>query len=105
MRILGGYCFKSLHSQPLELFRFFGLSSSVRLSDFQILMSDEFGSAYAAVLLRDLVLTELGDLTGQGALNAGIDPKLIWIAICKAQNVPMDRWQGLNKKPRDRHAD
>jgi len=40
----------------------------VRLSEFQTLMADEFGSEYAAVLLRDLVLTEIGDMTGQGAL-------------------------------------
>ena len=57
----------------------------MRLSEFQTLMADEFGSEYAAVLLRDLVLTELGDLTGQGALEAGLEPKEIWQAICKAQ--------------------
>jgi hypothetical protein len=55
-------------------------------------MADEFGSEYAAVLLRDLVLTEFGDLTGQLALEAGMEPKEIWQAICKAQNVPKERW-------------
>jgi hypothetical protein len=68
-------------------------------------MADEFGSEYAAVLLRDLVLTDLGDLTGQKALEAGLEPKEIWMAICMAQNVPKDRWHGLNKKPRNRHAE
>jgi hypothetical protein len=77
----------------------------VRLSDFQTLLADEFGSEYAAVLLRDLSLTELGDLTGQKALDSGIEPKAIWQAICLAQNVPAERWHGLNKKPRDGHAE
>jgi hypothetical protein len=77
----------------------------VRLSEFQTLMADEFGPEYAAVLLRDLVLTDLGDLTGQKALEAGLEPKEIWREICKSQNVPKDRWHGLNKKPRNRHAE
>ena len=77
----------------------------MRLSDFHTLMADEFGPEYAAVLLTDLALTELGDLTGQKALAAGIEPKEIWQAICKAQNVPVERWQGLNKKPKNRHAE
>ncbi len=77
----------------------------MRLSDFHTLMNDEFGPEYAAVLLRDLALTELGDLTGQKALAAGLEPKEIWQAICRAQNVPIERWQGLNKKPRNGHAE
>lgn len=77
----------------------------MRLSDFHTLMADEFGLEYAAVLLTDLALTELGDLTGQKALAAGIEPKEIWQAICKAQNVPVERWHGLNKKPKNRHAE
>ncbi len=77
----------------------------MRLSDFQTLMANEFGAAYAAVLLRDLALIELGDLTGQKALDAGFDPREVWESICKAQNVPKERWHGLNKKPKDRHAE
>lgn len=77
----------------------------MRLSDFQTLMTNEFGAAYAAVLLRDLALIELGDLTGQKALDAGFDPREVWESICKAQNVPKERWHGLNKKPKDRHAE
>jgi len=78
---------------------------NVRLSDFHTLMTDEFGAEYAAVLLRDLALTEFGDRTGEIALADGEEPKAIWLAICKAQAVPQARWTGLNKKPKDRHAD
>ena len=77
----------------------------VRHSDFQILMNDEFGAEYAAVLLRDLALIEFGDLTGNKALEAGFEPKSIWLAICKAQGIPEERWLGLNKKPKDKHAE
>jgi len=77
----------------------------VRLSDFQTLIVDEFGAEYAAVLLRDLALTEYGDRTGSKALADGEEPKGIWLAICKAQAVPESRWTGLNKKPKNRHAD
>jgi len=77
----------------------------VRHSDFHVLMEDEFGKDYAAVLLRDLVLTEIDDLTGNQALAQGIDPKEIWLAICRAQEVPESRWLGLNKKPNTEHAE
>ena len=60
-------------------------------------MNDEFGAAYAAVLESDLVLTELADRTGKQCLAAGVDPKEVWVAICKASNVPEARWHGLNK--------
>lgn len=81
-----------------------GVSSSlsrvlfVRLSQFQQLMSDEFGDAYAQVLLNDLVLTELHDLTGQAALISGESPKAVWLAICRASGVPKSRWHGFDKK-------
>ncbi len=71
------------------------------MSDFQTLMQNEFGVEYAAVLLSDLALTELGDLTGEEALRQGIDPKDIWLAICRAQDIPEERWLGLNKKPKE----
>lgn len=77
----------------------------VRLSKFQELMNDEFGEPYAAVLVRDLALTELNDRTGEVALADGEDPKDVWAAICKAAGVPKDRWHGLNKLSKNRHAE
>ena len=77
----------------------------MRLSDFHTLMNEEFGAEYAAVLLRDFALTEYSDRTGSQALSDGEDPKGIWLAICKAQAIPPARWTGLNKKPKNRHAD
>ena len=77
----------------------------MRLSQFQELMNDEFGSEYAAVLLRDLALTELSDLTGAKALAGGEDPKNVWLAICKVTGVPKERWHRLNKNTKKGHAD
>ena len=53
----------------------------MKLSQFQDLLNDEFGVAYAAVLLKDLVLQPLADRTGQQCLDDGDDPKAVWLAI------------------------
>jgi hypothetical protein len=65
-------------------------------------MHDEFGVDYSQVLIRDLALTELDDRTGKACLDAGEDPKDVWLAICAATGVPKERWHGKpkkNKKP------
>ncbi|MEN9706480.1 MAG: hypothetical protein RIS31_46 [Actinomycetota bacterium] len=60
-------------------------------------MSDEFGAAYAAVIETDLVLTELQDRTAKQCMEAGEDLREVWLAVCRANNVPQSRWHGLNK--------
>jgi hypothetical protein len=77
----------------------------MRLSRFKELMNDEFGASYAAVILKDLVLGELGDKTGEVAIADAVDPRLVWFAICRATGVPVERWQGLNKTTKKRHAE
>lgn len=67
-------------------------------------MADEFGSQSEA-LIRDLALFELGDKTAMTLLAEGVDPKLIWLAICQAQQVPKQRWTGLDKKAKKQHAE
>ena len=73
----------------------------MRLTKFNQLMAEEFGEAYAAILMADLVLGSLGDKTGSQLIAAGEDPRLVWLAICEAQSVPKERWHGRNtpKKP------
>ena len=77
----------------------------MRLSKFFELMNDEFGSQYSDVLMRDLVLSELGERSPSKAIEAGLDPKDVWFAICRAENVPQSRWHGLNKNTKKRHAE
>ena len=77
----------------------------MRLSKFKELMNEEFGDRYASVLFSDLVLRELGDRTADSCIADGEDPKDVWLAICKAENVPQERWHGTNKNTKKRHAD
>ena len=77
----------------------------MRLSRFKELMNEEFGESYAAVLFRDLVLRDLADRTGEACIRDGEDPKDVWLAICKAENVPEVRWHGANKNTKKRHAE
>lgn len=73
----------------------------MRLSKFSELMADEFGMAYAQVIIDDLVLGELGDRTAAEAIKAGDDVRLVWQAICAANGVPKERWHGKAKlKPK-----
>lgn len=75
------------------------------MSEFKVRMVDEFGARYAAVIEQDLVLSELGDRTAKQALTAGADPREVWLAVCLANGVPKDRWLGVNKNPKKRHAE
>lgn len=61
-------------------------------------MDDEFGQAYAAVILNDLALQTLSDRTGKACLDAGEDPKAVWLAICQTVGVPEERWHGKPAK-------
>jgi hypothetical protein len=74
----------------------------MKLSQFNDLMTDEFGAAYAQVISRDMVLSSLGDQTAAVALAAGENPKLVWLALCEANGVPKERWAGKPqpKKPK-----
>jgi hypothetical protein len=54
-------------------------------------MDEEFGPVRAAALAQDHVFTELGGRTVDGALEAGIDTKRVWTAVCAAFDVPEER--------------
>ena len=77
----------------------------MRLSQFHELMADEFCKAHSEVIVRDFALLELGDKTAATLLAQGEDPKQIWLAICRAQQVPIERWNGLDKKAKKQHAE
>ena len=77
----------------------------MRLSEFKILLRDEFGAQYGAVVERDLVLGEMADRIAKEALAQGEDPRDVWLALCRAAGVPKDRWLGLNKNAKKRHAE
>ncbi|THJ64896.1 DUF3046 domain-containing protein [Arthrobacter echini] len=72
----------------------------MRVSDFWRLMDDEFGESYSRTLARDLVVDRLGDRTAAEALDDGVDPKAVWVAVCSTQDVPRERWLGRDIAPR-----
>ncbi len=73
------------------------------MSEFQLAVADEFGEAYGAVLTRDLVLEEVGGRTAEQAIAAGENTRAIWLALCRATEVPPERWYGVGiREPKKR---
>ena len=70
----------------------------MRLSEFWLAMADEFGDAYGRVLAHDLVHSAVGGLTADQAIAAGVPPRQIWLALCDAQDVPMNRRYGVGQR-------
>jgi hypothetical protein len=70
----------------------------VRLSEFRLAVSDEFGEAYGRVLTNDLVLGDVGGQTAEQAIKAGVDPRAIWLALCDASDVPAERRYGVGQR-------
>ena len=74
----------------------------MRVSEFWTLVDDEFGRAYGRSLAADQVLLALEDRTPVQALDAGVDPKVVWLALCDAMDVPEQRRLGRDRAPRRR---
>lgn len=68
----------------------------MRISEFRALAHEEFGRPLAETLVRDLVLAPF-DTTAAGALDAGEDPRTVWLALCEAMEVPADRRLGRDR--------
>ncbi|MBF6073537.1 DUF3046 domain-containing protein [Nocardia beijingensis] len=64
----------------------------MRLTEFQELLHTEFGVARGDALLTDHVIPALGGRTGADAIEAGIDPRDVWRALCAEFDVPRTRW-------------
>lgn len=75
----------------------------VRLSEFQLAIADEFGEAYGSVLTHDLVLEEVGGRTADQAIAAGESVRAVWLALCRAMDVPPQRWYGVGVREPKKH--
>ena len=71
----------------------------MKLSEFKLALTTEFGGAYGRVIAHDLVLRELGGRTADEALAAGLQPRAVWLALCREADVPQDRWHGVGVRP------
>jgi len=76
----------------------------VRHTQYRTLMDDEFGRMRADSLHTDLALSALGSQTPEQALEAGYDPREVWLAVCDATGVPEERRLGIDKRPAQRSA-
>ncbi len=70
----------------------------MRLSEFWLAVSDEFGEGYGRILTRDLVLEEVGSRTAEQAIKAGVSVRSIWLALCRAMDVPPERQYGVGQR-------
>ncbi|HWM14998.1 MAG TPA: DUF3046 domain-containing protein [Microbacterium sp.] len=68
----------------------------MRRSEFSRAVEEEFGSRGSS-LTTDLVLASLGDRTAVQALDAGVPPREVWLALCVAADVPPERRYGVGR--------
>lgn len=68
----------------------------MRRSEFERAVVAEFG-ARAGALMSDLVLPTLGDRTAKQAMDAGMPPREIWLALCAETDVPPERRYGAGR--------
>jgi hypothetical protein len=67
----------------------------MRLSEFWTAMGDEFGESYGRTLAHDLVL---GGEVAEQAIAKGVGAREIWLALCRASDVPENRWYGVGQR-------
>jgi hypothetical protein len=70
----------------------FRYGCTVRLTEFRELLVEEFGQIRGDSILVDHVITGIDGLTGAEAIEAGVDPREVWRALCKEFDVPRSRW-------------
>ena len=63
----------------------------MRLTDFRELVRTEFGGPRGDALVQDHMLSRLG-MTGAAAIEAGVEPREVWLALCEDFGVPRSRW-------------
>ncbi|MCF4122979.1 DUF3046 domain-containing protein [Antribacter sp. KLBMP9083] len=69
----------------------------MRNREFWQLVDEVFGPAYGRTLIREQVLPRLDDRTPAQALEAGVDPRDVWHALCDALDVPDTQRWGADK--------
>ena len=64
----------------------------MRLTEFQELVQAQFGPVRGASMVVDHVLSRLGGRTAAQAIEAGVEPRDVWRALCADFDVPRDQW-------------
>ena len=60
----------------------------MRLQEFWSRLAEQFGSMRAETVARDHVFSALGGRTAVDAIEAGVDVRRVWLAICEEYEVP-----------------
>jgi hypothetical protein len=68
----------------------------VRRSEFQRAVAAEFGSR-ASALVADLALPGVGGRTAAQAMDAGVPPRDVWLALCEEMDVPESHRHGVGR--------
>jgi hypothetical protein len=69
----------------------------VRYREFWELVDEVFGDAYGRTLASDQVLTALENRTAAQAIDDGVEPRIVWHALCDALDVPDARRWGRDE--------
>lgn len=69
--------------------------AGMRLTEFSQLLEDEFGSR-GEWIMHSHVLMGLGG-TPEELIERGVDPKVVWEALCDAFDVPEERRLGVDR--------
>ena len=69
----------------------------MKVSEFRLAVDEEFGEQQGRVLVSELVIDELGGRTAEQALAAGVPTGVLWLALCRANDVPRERWHGRGR--------
>jgi hypothetical protein len=65
------------------------------LTEFRLLMLAHFGPLRAPSVAQDHVFSALGGRTVDQAIEAGVDPKRVWMVVCDTFEVPESLRHGL----------
>jgi hypothetical protein len=69
----------------------------MQLSEFRLAVAEEFGTARGKALVREMNLGAIGGLTAEEALAAGWSASQVWSALCRENDVPLERWHGRGR--------
>jgi hypothetical protein len=67
----------------------------VTRSEFLRALSDEFGEVMSHSVSTDVIIGALRNRSAMEALDAGIEPKVVWAALCEVMDVPSHRRHGV----------
>ena len=66
---------------------------ALRISDLRERITLSFGDSWAASFSSDIALSELGSKSVNEALASGVEPDVIWKAVCKAHPTETEKYK------------